>query len=147
MNTCRASICRFGAIAFAISIIFHFQQYAEAKAYYVAYSLREAIFQTRNGLSSDNLLKLGSITRVAGMVYDREGRDVILVGIADGTLPSATFDDFVVALRARLLHNSWPLVSIDPVPEPDESKNQMVRFDGQIANTAFGKSLSSFLNS
>jgi len=96
--------------------------------------------QARVEPSSAELVTLGGITRIAGMVYDREGGDIILVGLAYPGLPEATLDDLVVALRARLLYESWPCVSIDPVPETQTTALQTVHFDGHIEDTAFGRS-------
>jgi len=112
---------------------------AEPPSPFLAYSLREAALRAESGKANPELLTLGGITRVAGMVYDRKGNDVILVGLAAPDLPEVHFDDLVVALRARLVHGEWPLVSIDPLPDSDRTKLQRVRFDGHIEDTSFGR--------
>ena len=112
---------------------------ADAKARFVAYSLREAASLANKGSSADDLLALAGITRISGMVYDKVSSDLILIGLADPDLPEATLDDLVVALRARMLYQEWPLVSIDPLPKSGKTKQQAVRFGGNIQNTAFGE--------
>jgi hypothetical protein len=113
---------------------------AKSETRFIAYSLREAALRAQTGRSSPDLVKLGGITCIGGMVYDREGKDAILVGLVNRDLPEASLDDLVVALRARLSHDSWPLVSIDPVSETEKTKLQKVRFNGHIEHTAFGRS-------
>jgi len=73
-----------------------------------------------------------------GMVYDKDSGDIILVGLAASRLPVARFDDLVVALRARLIYNKFPLVSIDPDEETERTKVQKVRFVGHLEDTSFG---------
>lgn len=108
---------------------------------YVAYSLRQAEKQL---LRSDGPLprqakQLGGITDPVALVYDNETRDLILVGKADPEAEELTIDDFVVALRAILKHRTWPLVSIDKDEETYQTKRQRVRFEGGIADSAFGR--------
>jgi hypothetical protein len=110
-----------------------------------AFSLREADHQLGWGESLNrDLRSLAGITRIAGMVFDRETRDVILVGKVLEGQPQATLDDLAVALRARLIKNQYPLVSIDMAEETFETRRQVVRFLGGIENTQFG---SDFLES
>jgi len=108
---------------------------------FIAYSLREASAQANAKEQSQTLLDLGGITRIAGIVHDQKGNDIILVGMAAPGLPEARFDDLVVALRARLRYNEFPLVSIDTVEDTAETKLQRVRFDGHLENTPFGSEL------
>jgi len=108
---------------------------------FIAFSLREAEIRARSGRSNTELLSLGGITRIAGLVYDRHNKDLILVGLAQSSMPPLTLDDLAVALRARLVHNEWPLVSIDPVADTERTRFQSVRFDGHLADTAFGRVL------
>jgi tetratricopeptide (TPR) repeat protein len=82
---------------------------------------------------------LGGITKIRGLVYDRENKDTILVGERDPERAILTLDDFVVALRARFIHGKWPLVSIDPTEETEKTNMQIVRFEGGIENTQFGQ--------
>jgi len=110
---------------------------------FMAFSLREAQNTLKNNsIKKDStLLTLGGITRISGMVIDRQNNDIILVGKRNNELPKANFDDFVVALRARLVHNELPMVSIDPNENTDKTGIQEVRFGGQIENTSFGSDL------
>jgi hypothetical protein len=109
---------------------------------YVAFSLKAAQKTVSSeGEYSSEVLNLGGITAVRGLVCDRKTGDVILVGIKDPTRAKLTLDDFVVALRARFIHNQWPLVSIDPTDETKETNRQIVRFEGDIEGTQFGEDL------
>lgn len=111
---------------------------------YVAFSLKvvqERLTQAKGGTSDPELLNLGGMTAVRGLVYDRERGDPILVGERDTDRPALTLDDFVVALRARFIHGQWPVVSIDPTPDTPKTDRQFVRFEGGIADTAFGQTL------
>ena len=62
-----------------------------------------------------------------------------MVGLADNKLPKANFDDLITALRSRIIYNEYPLVSIDPVENTYQTRQQKVRFDGHLENTHFGK--------
>ncbi len=107
---------------------------------YIAYSLREAQNLSRQGKStSRELIYLGGITRIVGMVYDEKSKDIILVGRQIKGQPQAHLDDLVTALRARLLYDEWPLVSIDPTSETFKTGRQKVNFKGRIADSQFGK--------
>jgi hypothetical protein len=106
---------------------------------FIAFSLREASLQAKSGNHEPELLGLGGINRIVGMIYDSEGKDIILVGFASPELPPARLDDLVVALRARICYGEFPLVSIDPVTDTEGAKLQQVRFDGHLEDTAFGK--------
>src|ERR1017187_9266032 len=118
----------------------------------IAFSLKEAeahlsIYKTRADWRrlEPELFVLGGITRLEGLVVDREAGDVILIGHAEADDPPVTLDDVVVALRARLIHEAWPVVSIDPPPglpsnlQPGDLET--VRFEGGIENTQFGADL------
>lgn len=110
-----------------------------------AFSLRQADRMLEEGSTADqNLRTLGGITRITGMVFDRENADVILIGKVVEDLPPATLDDLVVALRCRLLKGQYPKVSIDMLEETQKTKLQEVRFEGGIERTQFG---SDFLQS
>jgi len=85
--------------------------------------------------------KLADINKVEGFVYDQNNDDLILVGqYVEGRSP-LTLDDLAVALRARLRYDKWPEVSIDPTPDTEKTQMQCVRFEGGIADTAFGNAL------
>lgn len=105
----------------------------------VAFSLRAANELLAQGRTNDETLhSLGGITRFAGMIFDREGKDIILVGKADPELPAATLDDLAVALRGRLLKGGCPRVSIDTVAETAKTGMQAVRTQGGIDRSQFG---------
>lgn len=108
---------------------------------YVAFSLRAAqqLFKSKPGSLDSNAYTLGGITRLVGMLIDRENSDIILIGKKIAGLPKARFDDFVVALRSRFLYDDLPLVSIDPTPNTSKTGMQEVRFGGHIERTLFGK--------
>ena len=76
---------------------------------FLAYSLREVCKRLEAGKKDNTAVELGGLTRIAGVVYDDTGKDVILVGLANEELPKAHLDDLVVALRARMA--SAPLLS------------------------------------
>lgn len=104
-----------------------------------AFSLREANRLSQEGVTSDaQLHTLGGITRVAGMVFDRQTSDLILVGEVLESQPPVALDDLVVALRCRLLRTEYPAVSIDMVKDTAEVGMQDVRFQGGIENSGFG---------
>jgi len=110
-----------------------------------AFSLREANLLLEGGNAvNEELMTLGGITRLAGMVFDRETGDVILIGKTRKDLPPTTIDDFAVALRCRLLKGQYPRVSIDMDEETAKTGMQEVRFEGGIEETKFG---SDFLES
>jgi len=105
-----------------------------------AFSLREANHRLEQGMTSNKELNtLGGITRFAGMVFDRDTSDLILVGKVLKDQPEVTLDDLAVALRCRLQRDQYPLVSIDIVESTGKTGMQEVRFQGGIENTTFGK--------
>lgn len=110
-----------------------------------AFSLREANRLLSSGQGGTAQLQtMGGITRFAGMVFDPETQDVILVGRVRTDQPPVSLDDLVVALRSRLQKKDYPRVSIDRVEATEKTGLQEVRFDGGIRGTQFG---SDFLNS
>jgi hypothetical protein len=113
---------------------------AREEPIFIAFSLREAALRIHTGQRSPELSNLGGITRVGGFVQDREGGDIILFGLVNRSLPEATLSDLVTALRARILYDDWPLVSIDPTQDTETTKLQSVRFDGHLENTTYGRS-------
>lgn len=110
---------------------------------YVAFSLRAAQQILKNSpesgeLGESGIHSLGGISRLVGMVIDREHKDIILIG---KKIPGirARFEDLVVAIRTRFRYNDLPLVSIDPTPYTLKTGLQQVRFGGHIERTRFGK--------
>jgi hypothetical protein len=110
------------------------------RAAFRAFSLRQASREALREAGGEELRTLGGITRLAGFVFDRASGDVILVGDTAPGLPGLRFDDLVTALRARILQDEWPLVSIDPVPGSDVSGMMQVRFNG-LEDTSMGHDL------
>jgi len=109
----------------------------------IAFSLREAERQLKAGRSSETIKRLGGMTRVIGGVIDETSADVIVMGGREAGNPPVSLDDLVVALRARLVHHAWPLVSIDRTADTTATGQQRVRFEGGdgLAKSAFGKAL------
>lgn len=117
---------------------------ARAADPFVAFSLREAAQAMRTAKMGPRAVessRLAGITRIAGMVYDPASQDIIIVGQAHESESSLSLDDFVVALRAVAVHKCWPLVSIDESPDSGKTRIQKVRFEGGIAQSAFGRAL------
>jgi hypothetical protein len=112
-----------------------------AAAPFVAYSMRQAERAARGGSRAPEVIRLGGITRLAGMVYDAEGKDLILVGQVVAGEREITLDHLVAAIRARLVHNAWPLVSIDRTPDTARTGMQRVRLEGGVERTAYGADL------
>jgi len=113
---------------------------------YTAYSLAAARVRVERGGSDwrskePEVLNLGGINRVEGFVLDKASGALILVGEHEEGRAALTLDDLVVALRARLRENEWPLVSIDPTPDTPTTKKQHVRWEGGIQGSAFGQTL------
>ena len=109
---------------------------------FVAYSMQEAerrLVSTRQ--TSHDIVKLGGITDIAGMVYDDKNRDLIIVGMVNEGKPKITLHDFVVAMRAVFVQKKTPLVSIDRTPETATTRKQVIRWEGGIENTKLGKDM------
>ncbi len=115
-------------------------------AEYVAFSLKVAQERVEKGperwrQKEPEVLMLAGINRIEGFVYDRDAKDLILVGRREEGRAPLTLDDLAVALRARFRYNQWPLVSIDPTKETQKTEMQVVRFEGGIEETQFGEDL------
>ena len=109
---------------------------------FIAYSLKIAEQRMKKeGKSSSQVMKLGDITAIAGMVYDEKNRDLLIVGQSNKGQPEITLDDLVVALRTMLPQPDPPLVSIDRTPDTKKTGKQAVVFKGKIENTQFGRDL------
>lgn len=107
---------------------------------YIAFSLKSAQRHLELVGTRTTVADLGGIQKVDGFVLEPGTGDVIVVGRRAKERPSLHLDDLVVALRARLLRNEWPAVSIDLVDSKVESTElrQIVRFEAGIENTRFG---------
>ena len=115
---------------------------------YKAFSLKNAQKMIMNNtIGADfretmpQVLTLAGITRPSGLVYDSEGHDIIIVGTEDSRFPVLTIDDFISALKAKLVLRQWPLVSLEPDDNTDRDNQLIVRFKGGLADTSFGKYL------
>jgi len=114
-------------------------------AEYVAYSLgvaQQRVQASSRGFRGDEeLVKLAGMTRIEGLVIDRESNDLILVGSVEPGRPGLTLDDLAVALRARFVHGQDPVVSIDPMADTKQTGQQHVRYEGGIEDTSFGRDM------
>jgi len=113
---------------------------------YVAFSLKVAQQRVEAGgpdwrETKPDVFYLGGMTKVVGLVYDRQNNDPIIVGERILNRAPLTLDDLVVALRSRLVRAEWPEVSIDPTLQTEKTKMQVVRFEGGVENTQFGLDL------
>jgi hypothetical protein len=126
---------------FPVILVFYLNCFAEAGPY-LAYSLNEAERSIKNSARfRTELMELGDITRLIGIVYDNSKNDLIIVGqIVEGE-QKITLDDFVVALRAIVKNKRAPLVSIDKTAETEKTGKQIVHYSGGIENTKYGKDL------
>jgi len=131
----------FRLIAITAILALLFPSLVEAKAF-LAYSMGQAQKRllTADRPSTD-VRELGGITRIAGMVYDRDRQDLIIVGQVIEKEPKLTLDDLVVAMRAVLVHQTYPLVSIDRTVDTATTGKQVVRFEGGVGNTKFGNDM------
>ncbi|MBM3501895.1 MAG: hypothetical protein FJX74_24850, partial [Armatimonadetes bacterium] len=108
----------------------------------MAFSMREACERVRSGERQNaELMLLGGVTRLVGVVHDSGSGDVVLVGQVTAADRKLALEDLVVALRAVLVHDEWPMVSIDKTPETAATGRQIVRFGGGIENSSFGRDL------
>ncbi|MHB9075830.1 MAG: hypothetical protein ACYC6G_20195 [Desulfobaccales bacterium] len=109
---------------------------------FVAYSLKEAERRiTVSGKTDQDVVNLGGITDLAGMVYYPDHHELIIVGKINDGKPPLYLDDLVVAMRALFIHKKYPLVSIDRTPETSQTKKQVVTFEGGLENTVLGKDM------
>jgi hypothetical protein len=111
----------------------------ESEPRYVAFSVREACRLTKDGAANPSLAAIGGITRMGAFVYDPAGKDLILIGLAVPGLPAARWDDFVVALRSRVLYHTDLSVSIDPAADTPQTRLQNVTFSKHLEDTPFGQ--------
>lgn len=105
-----------------------------------AFSLKEAERSLRaNGPNRVQAEQLGGLTRLLGLVYDRDDHDIILVGQREAGARSLDLPSLVIAMRAVLVRREWPLVSIDPGPDTARTRKQVVRLEGGLAGSQFGE--------
>ena len=132
---------RYGIFAIFTILAIIFPYLAEAGPF-IAYSMNEAERRLITaGQASPDLTDLGGITDLAGMVYDHERKDLIIVGQVNEGKPKITLHDFVVAMRAVYVHKKTPLVSIDRTPETGRTRKQVIHWEGGIENTKLGKDM------
>jgi hypothetical protein len=106
----------------------------------VAFSLRQAERLLRAGHASAELSSLAGIGQFLGVVYDRASQDMVVVGRRlKGA--SLSLDDLAAAIQARVVHQEWPLVSIDRVADTQKTGLQRVRWEGGVAASALGATL------
>lgn len=109
---------------------------------FIAISLTQAERLSRQSREfPEQVRDLGGITRIAGMVYDQQNRDVILVGQANYGEQFITLDDFGVAARAVLGQHESPFVSIDPTSDTPRTMRQKVRYGKGTEQSQFGSDL------
>jgi hypothetical protein len=97
-----------------------------------------AVRLDKSGRQSSDLKNLAGMTRIVGMVHTPDN-DIVLVGRVVEGQPHVGLDDLVIAMRARLVHDQWPTVSIDPTEQTALTGLQKVVFAGGIEGTQFGK--------
>lgn len=98
---------------------------AAAGGPFVAYSLKVAESRLHQGGKKEGpLMNLGGITALAGLVYDSQNKDLIVVGRANPGQDEINLDDLVVALRSVMVLDEFPLVSIDRTPETKKKANK-----------------------
>jgi hypothetical protein len=79
----------------------------------IALSLRVLQERLQNGQVTPEVLSLGGMTNIDGLVLDDANKDAVLFGTS-GKGPTLHLDDFVVALQNCMSHNLPPGCSIDP---------------------------------
>jgi len=108
---------------------------------YKAFSLKTAEQLLKRGMQETEVRALGGVSKVVGVVYDEPLCDVVLVGEEGTDEQPVGIDELVTALRAVLKYDRSPEVSIDRTVETERTGKQIVRFEGGIDNTRFGKYL------
>ena len=109
---------------------------------YLAYSLKEAKHRLTSGeVGNRKLLEMAGLTHLAGVIYDEQNDDLIIVGQALPGYSPCRLDDLVVAMRSVLDLHEYPLVSIDRTENSHQTGKMAVRFQGGIKATRFGRDL------
>lgn len=110
--------------------------------YYLAFSLGEA--ERRTGLAEHDLETveaMGGISRLIGLVHDRDREDLVIVGWCDPNDQVVPLDHFVVALRAVHVLEESPMVSLDRTSATASTGQLEVRFRGGLQDTRFGQEM------
>jgi len=107
----------------------------------VAFSLRQAERLLRAGRKSVELSSLAGINRFLGLIHDPASDDMILAGRRLEGAASLSLDDLAAAIQARVVHQEWPLVSIDRVADTQKTGLQQIRWEGGVAASALGAKL------
>lgn len=136
-------------VGVAVIVFFHGEiapiNRSRSEGRFLAYSLQAAERWVRsdpNARNNAELISMGGITRLCGMVYDVKNKDLILVGQINPGEEPITIDHFATAMRAILLEGQYPLVSIDRTSETAKTGKQVVRFEpSSIANTQYGQDM------
>jgi hypothetical protein len=113
---------------------------------FVAFSMRvvEERVKAAMGAGTDfghkepDLFYSGGITKPWGLVVDSASADWILFGERDPKGSVLTLDDWVTALRARIVQSKHPGVTVDSRSDPN-AQVQDVRFFGGVENTHVGQ--------
>jgi hypothetical protein len=86
---------------------------------------------------------LADMRNITGAYYDSESDRIVFVGQENTTAPQFEKDDLAVAVRAIFFRHAIPAVSIDwkDATNPFGDPNMLVRMDGGIEDTQFGKTL------
>ena len=107
---------------------------------YLAFSMRSAEKRLKESGAQDSQIKeLGGFTRILGAVFDQDNDDLIIFGQRKEGNGKLCLDDLVTALRAVLVHQKMPVVSLEKTPKSLETGTQEVCFEGGIENTQFGQ--------
>ncbi len=108
---------------------------------YTAFSLKVAQERIQSGTRGTEVSQMGGITHPVGIIHDEDADDVIVVGKKIGNHAPVTLDDWAVAVRAVLQVKQDPAVSIDRTDETEKTNKQVIRFQGGLEDTQFGKDL------
>lgn len=127
-------------LALSVTLV-TFASFGAEESRFVAFSLGEAQKRLRQGGDGGQVGDLGGMSFPIGIVVDEHSDDWILVGVAEPGLPPLSLDDFVVALRAVLLHGQCPYVSIEPTEDTSATGKYLVVYKGGIEGTALGSKM------
>lgn len=138
----------FKIAAFVVYFCFLFKPDIVFSETYKAFSVKNAQRMIMsNSIGTDfrddipQVFTLSGITKLAGLVFDPDKQDIIIVGTEDARFPDLTLDDFISALKAKLVLGQWPVVSLEPDHNTEKDNQLTVRFEGGVVNTGFGKDL------